>query len=76
MQAFLYSDQQELVLGPGAFQGSHLTLSSSLHAEQALLRQAGSSASSQNALLLQLAQHTAERCSLRISLQLPVGCKQ
>ena len=63
-QAFLYSDQQKMALGPSAFQGSHLTLVPSLHAEQALLRQAGSNANGQNKLLAQLAQHTAARCAL------------
>ena len=61
LQAFLYSDQQEMVLGPSAFQGPHLALAPSLHAEQALLRQASSSASGQSKLMQQLAEHTAER---------------
>lgn len=67
-QAFLYSDQQEMVLGPTAFQGPRLTLVPSLHAEQALLRQAGSSASGQSKLMQQLAQHTAERYTLLLKL--------
>lgn len=60
------------MLGPTAFQGSHLTLAPSLHAEQARLRQASSSASGQNNLMQQLAQHTAARCALPVSLHLPL----
>jgi hypothetical protein len=59
-QAFLDSDAQELVLGPGAFEGPTLGLHPSLAAQQALTR--SSSSSSGSALLQQLAQHGTQRC--------------